>query len=213
MTDFRIQMNNYYFDKLLAYQKVLENTNNRIPLCLVIAKAIKDYFNKNFEFDDIDRFEYLGVQDSDTIRFEYSSKHFNYSSNGLLDKKYSVYMNRDFHITQIRITDNNTDRVELEKVSYVGDFRLENTGKLYVPNGCKIKVNLKYILSIGRKTIGATILGATILDESEEFRMFELMEADNYAVYHYLAEDPDLNQNIGILIIPSVYSYYENSEN
>lgn len=198
MTDFIIQMNNYYFDKLLAYQKVLENTNKRIPLCLVIAKAIKEYMVE--KFDEIDMFEYLGVQDADTVHFDYSSK--------FHDKMYYVYMNRDFHITQIRIIDNNTDRVELEKVSYVGDFKLENTGKLYVPNDCKIKVDLKYILSIGRKTIGAKIL-----DESVQFRMFELMEEDKYAVYHYLSEDPDLNQNIGILIIPSVYSYYENSEN
>ena len=198
MIDFRIQMNNYYFDKLLAYQKVLENTNKRIPLCLVIAKAIKEYMVK--KFDEIDMFENLSVQDADTVHFDFSSTYH--------DKMYYVYMNRDFHITQIRITDNNTDRVELEKVSYVGDFRLENTGKLYVPNGCKIKVDLEYSLDIGRKTIGATIL-----DESEEFMMFEWKEADKYAVYHYLAEDLDLNQNIGIWIIPSVYSYYENSEN
>ena len=198
MTDFRIQMNNYYFDKLLAYQKVLENTNKRIPLCLVIAYAIKDYLNKK-EYNsvnsfDLDMFEHLGVQDADTVHFDYSSK--------FHDKMYYVYMNRDFHITKIRVTDTNTDRVELEKVSYIGDFILESTGKLYVPNDCKIKVDLEYTLDIGRKTIGALIL-----DESEEFKMFELKEADKYAVYHYLAEDLDLNQNIGIWIIPSVFSY------
>ena len=145
-------------------------------------------------------FENFGMVDANLVHFDFSSTYH--------DKMYYVYMNRDFHITQIRITDTNTDRIELENISYIGDFRLENTGKLYVPNDCKIKVNLEYTLDIGRKTIGATIL-----DESEEFRMFELREADKYVAYHYLAEDLDLNQNIGIWIIPSVYSYYENSEN
>lgn len=203
MTDFRIQMNNYYFDKLLAYQKVLENTNKRIPLCLVIAYAIKDYLNKKHDYGndfDLDMFENFGMVDANLVHFDFSSTYH--------DKMYYVYMNRDFHITQIRITDTNTDRIELEEVSYIGDFRLENTGKLYVPNDCKIKVDLEYTLDIGRKTIGATIL-----DESEEFRMFEYIEADKYAVYYYLTEDLDLNQNIGIWIIPSVFSYYENKEN
>lgn len=203
MTDFRIQMNNYYFDKLLAYQKVLENTNNRVPLCLVIAYTIKDYLNKEYNSGnnfDLGMFENFSMVDVNLVRFDFSSTYH--------DKMYYVYMNRDFNITQIRITDTNTDRIELEEVSYIGDFRLENTGKLYVPNGCKIKVDLEYTLDIGRKTIGAKIL-----DESEEFRMFETKEADKYAIYHYLAEDLDLNQNIGIWIIPSVYSYYENNEN
>lgn len=194
MTDFIIQMNNYYFDKLLAYQKVLENTNKRNPLCLVIAYAIKDYLSKNFE---IGMFENFGVVDMNLVHFDYNSK-FN-------DKIYNVYMNRDFHITQIRIT----NRVEQKEVSYIGDFRLENTGKLYVPNDCKIKVDLEYTLDIGRKTIGAKIL-----DESEEFKMFKyelypnpLLEENKYALYHYLTEDLDLNQNIGIMIIVSVFSY------
>lgn len=203
MTDFKTQLDNYYFDKLLAYQKVLKNTGKRIPLCLIIAQAIIEYLNKeycpknNFNFYEFDVFENFDVVDNNLVHFDFSSR-FN-------DKMYYVYMNRDFHITKIRITDTNVDKIKLDNITYIGDFKLESEGKTYIPNDCKIKVDLEYRLDIGRRT-----LGALILDESEEFKMFEYLEQDRYAVYHYLAEDFDINRNIGIWIIPSVYAYATN---
>lgn len=203
MTDFKTQLDNYYFDKLLAYQKVLKNTGKRIPLCLIIAQAIIEYLNKeyhpknNFNFYEFGVFENFDVVDNNLVHFDFSSR--------LNDKMYYVYMNRDFHITKIRITDTNVDKIKLDNITYIGDFKLESEGKTYIPNDCKIKVDLEYRLDIGRK-----ILGALILDESEEFKMFEYLEQDKYAVYHYLAEDFDINRNIGIWIIPSVYAYATN---
>jgi len=199
--NFKSQLDNYYFDKLLAYQKVLKNTGKRIPLCLIIAHAIVMYLNKEYcsksNFDELGVFENFDMVDNNLVHFDFSSK-FN-------DKMYYVYMNRDFHITKIRITDTNVDKIELDDITYIGDFKLESEGKTYIPNNCKIKVDLEYTLDIGKKT-----LGALILDESEEFKMFEYLEQDKYAIYHYLAEDFDINKNIGIWIIPSVYSYATN---
>ena len=59
-----------------------------------------------------------------------------------------------------------------------------------------IHLNMEYTLDIGRKTIGAKVL------KHEDNTIFNLYH-DN-SVYHYITEDKDIGDSIGIIISFSI---------
>lgn len=176
---FKSQLDKYYISRLKEVIKEGSNTKTD-PLILVVSYAIKEFLiSENFKISDLN----LVYVRNDFIIFEYVSTLY-------MENYVRVYLNTDTSIDTIELV-----KKDMPARDIIGCFMENHTVKLYKATKY-INLHIDYSLDIGRKTIGAKIL------KHEDNTIFNLYH-DN-SVYHYITEDKDIGDNIGIIISFSI---------
>ena len=183
--NFKSQLDNYYISRFKEEIKDTRlNSNKEYTLKNIIAEVIKEFLVK--EVFDVSYTLYNVYIKNDTIVFEY-----NYSS--YVGDYIRVYLDKDLFINEIEIV--TKDKSNTNEERRIGAFLKSCNIEHFVATDY-IYLNMEYTLDIGRKTIGAKIL------KHEDNTIFNLYH-DN-SVYHYITEDKDIGDNIGIIISFSI---------
>lgn len=182
--NFKAQLDDYYISRFKEEIKNTRlNSNREYPLKNIIAEVIKEFLTKE-GFNVLDL--YRANIENDIIVFEY-----NYSS--YAGNYIRVYLNKYLFINEIEIVTKDKSNTNEEK--RVGAFLKSWDTEVFVATDY-IHLNMEYTLDIGRKTIGAKVL------KHEDNTIFNLYH-DN-SVYHYITEDKDIGDSIGIIISFSI---------
>ena len=185
--NFKSQLDDYYISR---FKKEIKdtglnrlNSNSEYPLNNIIAKVIKEFLAKE-GFNALDL--YRIYRENSIIVFEY-----NYSSG--VGEYIRVYLDKNLFINEIEIV--TRDKSNTNEERRIGTFlKAWNTETFLATD--YIHLNMEYTLDIGKKTIGAKIL------KHEDNTIFNLYH-DN-SVYHYITEDKDIGDSIGIIISFSI---------
>jgi len=182
--NFKAQLDDYYISRFKEEIKDTRlNSNREYPLKNIIAEIIKEFLTKE-GFNVLDL--YRANIENDIIVFEYNYS--DYAGNYI-----RVYLNKYLFINEIEIVTKDKSNTNEEK--RVGAFLKNWDTEVFVATDY-IHLNMEYTLDIGRKTIGAKIL------KHEDNTIFNLYH-DN-SVYHYITEDKDIGDSIGIIISFSI---------
>lgn len=182
--NFKSQLDNYYISRFKEEIKDTRlNSNREYPLKNIIAKVIKEFLIKE-GFNVLDLYRTYRENDIIVFQYNYSS----YAGDCIL-----VYLDKDLFIDEIEIT--TIDKSNTNEEKRIGAFLKAYNTEVFVATDY-IHLNMEYTLDIGRKTIGAKIL------KHEDNTIFNLYH-DN-SVYHYITEDKDIGDNIGIIISFSI---------
>ena len=182
--NFKAQLDDYYISRFKEEIKDTRlNSNREYPLKNIIAEVIKEFLIKE-GFNVLDL--YRTYRENDIIVFQY-----NYSS---YEGDYiRVYLDKNLFINEIEIV--SRDKSNKNEERRIGAFlKAWNTETFLATD--YIHLNMEYTLDIGRKTIGAKVL------KHEDNTIFNLYH-DN-SVYHYITEDKDIGDSIGIIISFSI---------
>ena len=184
--NFKSQWDDYYITRLKGEIKDTRlNSNKEYPLTNIIAEVIKEFLTKEgFNVSDL----YRVCRENDYIIFEY-----NYSS--YTGNYIRVYLDKYLFINEIEIVTKVSEYNNSSEEVRIGTFLKSWDTEVFVATDY-IHLNIEYTLDIGRKTIGAKILNY------EDNTIFNLYH-DN-SVYHYITEDKDIGDNIGIIISFSI---------
>ena len=190
--NFKAQLDDYYISRFKEEIKNTRlNSNKEYPLKNIIAEVIKEFLIKEgFNVFDL----YNVYRKDDTIVFEY-----NYSF--YVGDYIRVYLDKDLFINEIEIVTKVFEYNNSSEEKRIGAFLKGWDTEVFVATD-HIHLNIEYTLDIGRKTIGAKIL------KHEDNTIFNLYH-DN-SVYHYITEDKDIGDNIGIIISFSVIKGKDN---
>lgn len=182
--NFKAQLDDYYISRFKEEIKDTRlNSNREYPLKNIISEVIKEFLTKE-GFNVLDL--YRVYREDSIIVFEY-----NYSD--YVRDYIRVYLDKNLFINEIEIVAKDKSNANEEK--RIGTFlKAWNTETFLATD--YIHLNIEYTLDIGRKTIGAKIL------KHEDNTIFNLYH-DN-SVYHYITEDKDIGDSIGIIISFSI---------
>ena len=184
--NFKAQLDDYYISRFKEEIKDTRlNSDREYPLKNIIAEVIKEFLIK--EIFDASYTLYRVYIENDTIVFEY-----NYSS--YAGEYIRVYLDKNLFINEFEIIVTK-DKNNANEERRIGSFLKIWNSEYFVATDY-IHLNMEYTLDIGRKTIGAKIL------KHEDNTIFNLYH-DN-SVYHYITEDKDIGDNIGIIISFSI---------
>lgn len=178
--NFKSQLDNYYISRFKEEIKDTRlNSNRGYPLKNIISEVIKEFLTKE-GFNVLDL--YRTYRENDIIVFEYNCSSY-------VEDYIRVYLDKNLFINEIEIVAKDKSNTNEEK--RIGAFlKAWNTETFLATD--YIHLNIEYTLDIGRKTIGAKVL------KHEDNTIFNLYH-DN-SVYHYITEDKDIGDNIGIII-------------
>lgn len=182
--NFKSQLDDYYISRFKEEIKDTRlNSNREYPLKNIISEVIKEFLTKE-GFNVLDL--YRVYREDDTIVFEY-----NYSD--YVKDYIRVYLDKNLFINEIEIVAKDKSNTNEEK--RIGAFLKAWNTETFLSTDY-IHLNMEYTLDIGRKTIGAKVL------KHEDNTIFNLYH-DN-SVYHYITEDKDIGDSIGIIISFSI---------
>lgn len=182
--NFKAQLDDYYISRFKEEIKDSRlNSTREYPLKNIITEVIKEFVNK--EIGNVLYLYRVYIEDS-IILFEYN--YTDYEGDYI-----RVYLDKNLFINEIEIVARDKSNTNEER--RIGAFlKAWNTETFLATD--YIHLNIEYTLDIGRKTIGAKIL------KHEDNTIFNLYH-DN-SVYHYITEDKDIGDNIGIIISFSI---------
>lgn len=182
--NFKSQLDNYYISRFKEEIKDTRlNSTIEYPLKNIISEVIKEFLTKE-GFNVLDL--YRVYREDSIIVFEY-----NYSD--YVKDYIRVYLDENLFINEIEIVAKDKSNANEEK--RIGAFLKAWNTETFLSTDY-IHLNMEYTLDIGRKTIGAKVL------KHEDNTIFNLYH-DN-SVYHYITEDKDIGDNIGIIISFSI---------
>lgn len=177
--NFKSQLDNYYISRFKEEIKDTRlNSNRGYPLKDIISEVIKEFLTK----------EGFNVLDLYRVYREDSIIVFEYNCSSYVEDYIRVYLDKNLFINEIEIVAKDKSNANEEK--RIGAFLKAWNTETFLSTDY-IHLNIEYTLDIGRKTIGARIL------KHEDNTIFNLY--DN-SVYHYITEDKDIGDNIGIII-------------
>ena len=182
--NFKAQLDDYYISRFKEEIKDTRlNSTREYPLKNIITEVIKEFVNK--EIGNVLYLYRVYIEDS-IIIFEYN--YTDYEGDYI-----RVYLDKNLFINEIEIV--SRDKSNTSEERRIGAFlKAWNTETFLATD--YIHLNIEYTLDIGRKTIGAKIL------KHEDNTIFNLYH-DN-SVYHYITEDKDIGDSIGIIISFSI---------
>lgn len=184
--NFKSQLDNYYISRFKEEIKDTRlNSNREYPLKNIISEVIKEFLIKE-GFNVLDL--YRANIENNIIVFEY-----NYSS--YAGNYIRVYLDKYLFINEIEIVTKVFEYNNSSEEKRIGTFLKNWDTEVFVATDY-IHLNMEYTLDIGRKTIGAKVL------KHEDNTIFNLYH-DN-SVYHYITEDKDIGDSIGIIISFSI---------
>ena len=182
--NFKAQLDDYYISRFKEEIKDTRlNSTREYPLKNIITEVIKEFVNK--EIGNVLYLYRVYIEDS-IIIFEYN--YTDYEGDYI-----RVYLDKNLFINEMEIV--SRDKSNTNEERRIGAFlKAWNTETFLATD--YIHLNIEYTLDTGRKTIGAKVL------KHEDNTIFNLYH-DN-SVYHYITEDKDIGDSIGIIISFSI---------